>query len=94
MSQAYLTYEAVLRILQIEEDELDTLIVEGTLHAIPEDEGMRFLSAEVEAAKEDREGMKTIVLQKPTNIPDWMTRAKSSDTVNGALPPQGGPPPS
>jgi hypothetical protein len=64
MTESYLTYEAVLRELQIEDSEMERLILDGSLHRIDTDEGPRFLKAQVEAIKDDMEAMKTIVLDK------------------------------
>ncbi len=65
MRDRFLTYEGVLRELQIEENELDRLVLDGQLNPVAYPDGLRFPIEEVMNFKEEREGMQTIVLDIP-----------------------------
>lgn len=65
MGPEYLSYEGVLAELQLDEDDLDQMIQDGQIAAIPDGQGkMWFLRTQISALKEDREGMQTITWEK------------------------------
>lgn len=65
MGPEYLSYEGVLVELQLEEEELDEMLQDGKLAAIPDGSGrIWFLKSQVSSLKEDREGMQTISWEK------------------------------
>jgi hypothetical protein len=88
MADEIMTYDHVLRELQIDEEELEELVRDGSLRPADSDEGPRFARAEVVALKDELEAMKTIRMDKTPEakppVPPFLRRPHSPDRTSQA----------
>ena len=62
MAAEYLTFEEVLKLLQVHEAELNSLVVQGKLRAIRVENTLKFRRSEVENVRKQRETEPTLVI--------------------------------
>lgn len=93
MAERYYSFETVLEILQIEEDELLRQVSEGEIRAFRDDDRMRFRTADVEAIRTARRTEPTVQLLPTAAPPAFETVEIRDDDLDLELDSDPEPPP-